>query len=122
MVGKARVIAEALPLLFVELQVLRSGIVIGPFSGTVMDGGHVPIVPRGNEIALGFGGTGLGLAPFGGAFESGADIGHLLHAGADRGEIGIGFDAAWRGKIDRARLIPVNSVGANDVINGPALL
>jgi len=29
-----------------------------------VDGGHVPIVARGDRIAVGLGGAGLGLAPF----------------------------------------------------------
>ena len=121
-VGEPRVVGEALAFLLVQLDVLLAGIVVGPFGGAVMDRRHVPVVARGDEAALGLGVARLGLAPLGGALERRADIGHLLHAGADRGEIRVGFDAARRGQIDRARLVPVDAVGADDVVERPALL
>jgi len=121
-IGEPRIAGEALLLLLVQLDMLRPGIVVGPLGGTVVDGGHVPVVARGDGVAFRLGGARLGLAPLRRAFEGGADIGHFLHAGADRGEIGVGFDAARRGEIDGARLIPVDAVGANDIIDGPALL
>jgi len=79
-------------------------------------------VTRGDRVAGGLGGAGLGLAPFRHAFEGRADVGHFLHARANSGEIGIGFDAAGRRQIDRSRLIPVDAIGPNDVVERPALL
>lgn len=121
-IGEPRIAGEALLLLLVQLDMLRPGIVVGPLGGTVVDGGHVPVVARGDGIAFGFRCARLGLAAPRCTFEGGADIRHLLHPGADRGEIGIRLHPARRGKIDRARLVPVDSVCANDIVDGPALL
>src|SRR5262249_2935886 len=53
--------------------------------------------------------------------EGRADVGHLLYPGADRREVGIGLDPARGGEIDRTRLVPIDAVGANDVVERPAL-
>src|SRR5215510_14119541 len=90
-------VRKAFPLFVVKLNVLWSGVVVGPLGGAVVNGGHVPIVARGDRIAVRLGGAGLGLAPFRRAFERRADVGHFLHARANGGEIGIGFHAAGRG-------------------------
>jgi hypothetical protein len=74
------------------------------------------------RIAAGFGVAGLGLAPFRRAFEGRADVGHFLHARANGREIRIGFHATGRRQIDRSRLIPVDAIGPNDVVERPALL
>ena len=87
-----------------------------------MHRGHEEIVARG-DFAIGLrGGIGLGLAAPGDRGEGGADIGHLLHPLADTGEIGIGLDAARRMDIERTRLIPIDAVGADDIVDEPALL
>ena len=65
------------------------------------------------------GGARLGLAPLSRALERRTDVRHLLHAAADRGEVGVGFNTAGRGKIDRARLVPIDAVRPNDVVEGP---
>ena len=63
----------------------------------------------------------LGFAPPRGGFESRANIGHLLDALADGGEVGVRFGAAGRVVIDAARLIPVDADRADDVVDQPAL-
>src|SRR5262249_27661975 len=113
-VGEPRIVGKAFPLLVVKLDVLLSGAVVWRLRGAVVNGGHVPIVARGDRIAVGLGGASLGLAPFRRAFEGRTDVGHFLHARANGGEIGIGFDAAGGGEIDRSRLIPVDAIGSND--------
>ena len=121
-VGEPHIVGKAFPLLVMKLDVLLSGVVVGPLGGAVVNGGHVPIVARGDRIAVGLGGAGLGLAPFRRAFEGRADVGHFLHARANGREIRIGFHAAGRRQIDRSRLIPVDAIGPNDVVERPALL
>src|SRR5262249_24716568 len=72
--------------------------------------------------AIGFlGGFGLGLAPPRHRLEGRADVGHLLHALADAGEIGVGLVAAGTAEIERARLVPVDAIGADDVVEEPTL-
>src|SRR5262249_1622380 len=46
---------------------------------------------------------------------------HFLHALADAGEIGVGLVAAGTAEIERARLVPVDAVGADDVVEEPTL-
>src|SRR5262249_55675634 len=64
----------------------------------------------------------LGLAPARDRLECGTDIRHLLHPLADAREIGVGFDAAWSVEVERSWLVPVDAVGADDVVDEPALL
>src|SRR5262249_4503083 len=54
--------------------------------------------------------------------ECRANVGEFAHLLADAGEIGAGFDAAGRVQIERARLVPVDAVGRNDVVEGPKLV
>jgi hypothetical protein len=83
---------------------------------------HEIVVARG-DLAIGLlGGLGLGLAAAGDRLERRADVGHLLHPLADAGEVGIGLVAARTAEIERARLVPVDTVGADDVVEEPALL
>src|SRR5262249_60676078 len=65
---------------------------------------------------------GFGLAPARHRLEGGTDVGHLLPPLADAGEIGVGFDAARSVEVERAWLVPVDAVGADDVVDQPALL
>src|SRR6202042_2242612 len=64
----------------------------------------------------------LGFAAAGDGGEGRADIGHLLHPLADAGEIGIGLDPAGGVDIERPRLVPIDAVGADDIVDEPALL
>ena len=101
---------------------LLAGIVIRPLGRAVVDSSHVPVVARRHRIAVGLGVACLGFSPLGGAFEGRTDIGHFLHTGTDGSEVGIGFDAARGGKIDRSRLVPVDAVGTDDIVERPTLL
>src|SRR5262249_58978274 len=87
-------------------------------------------VPRRNEeiiarrdFAIGLRrGIGLGLAAARHRRKGRADIGHFLHPLADAGEIGIGFDAAGQMDVQRTWLIPIDAIGANNIVDEPALL
>src|SRR5262249_59799067 len=61
-------------------------------------------------------------APARDRFESGTDVRHFLHPLADAGEIGVGLVAAWTAQIERGRWVRVDAVGADDVVDEPALL
>src|SRR5262249_61819470 len=67
------------------------------------------------------GGFRLGLAPACHRLEGRTDVGHLLHALADASKIGVGLVAAGTAEIERARLVPVDAVGADDVVEEPTL-
>jgi hypothetical protein len=121
-VRQPRVAGVAFPLLRVQGEVLPARIVVGPLGRAVVDRRHVPVVARRHEIALGFPLARLGLSSFRGALEGRADVGHFLHAGADGREIGIGLDPARGGEIDRSRLVLVDPIGANDIVESPPLL
>src|SRR5260370_31091663 len=72
-VSEPRIVGKAFSLLVVELDLLLSGVVVGPLGGAVVNARPVPIVTRGDRIAAGFGVAGLGLAPFRRVFEGRAD-------------------------------------------------
>src|SRR5262249_23127222 len=63
----------------------------------------------------------LGLAPARDRLEGRADVRHLLHPLADAGEISVGLVAAGTAEVERARLVPVDAVGADDVVEEPTL-
>ena len=83
---------------------------------------HEIIVARADQLVGLLGETRALLAAPRGRFEGRADIGHLLDALADGGEVGEGFDAARRLQIKRARLVPIDAVRLDDVVDRPALL
>ena len=122
MVGERGIFGVALALLVVERDVGLVVLVVGPLRRGPLDRRHEIIVAR-RHLAVGLlGGLGLGFAPARHRLECRADVGHLLHALADHREIGIGLVAARAAEIERARLIPVDAVGADDVVDQPALL
>jgi hypothetical protein len=122
MIRQPRIGREGFPLLLVQADMRRPAVVIRPFRGAVMHRRHEPIVPRRDQRTLGLGRARLGLSPLRGAFERRPDIGHLLHPRADRREIRIRFRPAWRRQIHRSRLVPVNAVGADHIVQRPPLL
>src|SRR6202008_2804525 len=63
----------------------------------------------------------LSIVPARDRLEGGADVRHLLDPLADAGEIGVGLVAAGTAEIERARLVPVDAVGADDVVEEPSL-
>src|SRR6516162_4977595 len=96
-------------------------LIVGPLRRSPLNRGHEIIVARGHP-AIGFlGRFCLGLAPARDRLEGRADVRHLLHPLADAGEIGVGLVAAGTAEIERARLVPVDAVGADDVVEEPTL-
>ena len=122
MIGERGVFRVALALLVVVGDVGLVVLVIGPLRRAPVHRRHEIVVARGDLVADLLGRLGLGLAPARNRLESRADIRHLLHALADAGEIGVGLVAAGAVEIKRARLVPVDAVGADDVVDEPALL
>ena len=97
-------------------------LIVRPLRGAPMDGRHEVVVAR-RHLAIGLlGRFRLRLAPARNCLEGGSDVGHLLDALTDAGEIGGSFDAARSVEIERAWLVPVDAVGADDVVDEPALL
>ena len=121
-IGERRVFRVALALLVVVGDVGLVVLVIGPLRRAPVHRRHEVVVARGHLAVGVLGGLRLGLAPARHRLEGRADVGHLLHPLADAGEIRIGLVAARAAEIERARLIPVDAVGADDVVEQPALL
>ena len=90
------IVRKAFPLFFVKRNMPLSRIIVGPLGSPVMDGGHVPIVTCGNQIAFCLGSTRLCFAPLSRAFKRRADIGHFLHPRPNRSKVGIGFNPTGR--------------------------
>ncbi len=122
MIGERGVFGIALALLVVVGDVGLVVLVIGPLRRAPVHRGHEIVVARGDLVADLLGRLRLGLAPACNRLEGGTDIRHLLHALADAGEVGVGLVAARAVEIERARLVPVDAVGADDVVDEPALL
>jgi hypothetical protein len=122
MVRERRVLSVALALLVVVGDVGLVVLVIRPLRRAPVHRRHEVVVARGHLVIGLRRRLGLGFAPARHRFEGGADVSHLLHALADAGEIGVGLVAAGAAEIQRARLIPVDAVGADDVVEEPALL
>ncbi len=120
-VGERGILRVALALLVVVGDVGFVVLVVGPLRGAPMHRRHEEIVARGHLVIGLRRGVGLGFAALGHGGEGRADIGHLLHALADAGKIGIGLDAARQMDVERARLVPVDAVGADDIVDQPAL-
>src|SRR5258707_1975141 len=90
---------QSMPASYCEVDVLLSRVIVGPLCSTIVNGGHVPIVTGGDQIAVCLGSLGLGLTPFSGAFERRADVSHFLHASANGGEVGIVLHPAGCGSV-----------------------
>ncbi len=122
MIGERGIFGVAFALLVVVGDVGLVVLVVGPLRRAPMHRRHEEIVARG-DLAVGLRrGIGLGLAAARDGGKGRADIGHLLHPLANAGEIGIGLDAARQMDVERARLVPIDAVGADDVVDQPALL
>jgi len=87
-----------------------------------LKGSHEIIVARGDVAAGLLGGLGLGLSPPRHRLERRRNVGHLLDALADTRDVGAALRAAGARDVHRARLVPVDAVGADDVVEQPALL
>ena len=122
MIGERGVLGVALALLVVVGDVGLVVLVVGPLRRAPVHRRHEVVVARGHLVAGLLGGLRLGLAPARHRLEGRADVGHLLHPLADAGEVGVGLVAAGAVEIERARLVPVDAVGADDVVEEPALL
>src|SRR3989441_1777481 len=122
MISELGVLGVALALAIVERDILLVVLVERPLRGGVVHGRHEIVRSRGDELSGLLGGLRLCLAAAGGRFESGRDIGELLHALSDRREIRVRLRAAGRVVVDRARLVPVHSDRPDGVVEEPALL
>src|SRR5262245_2458036 len=121
MIRQRRIFRVAFALLVVVGDVGFVVLIVRPLRRAPMDRGHEVIVARGH-FAIGLlGRFRLGLAPARHRLERWADVRHLLHALADAGEIGVSLVAARTAEIERARLVPVDAVGADDVVEEPTL-
>ena len=122
MIGERGIFGIAFAFLVVIGDVGFIVFVVGPLRGAPVHRGHEEIIARG-DLAIGLGGgIGLGLAAARHRRKGRTDVGHFLHPLANAGEIGIGFDAARQMDVQRARLIPIDAIGPNDVVDEPALL
>ena len=122
MIGELGISGEAFALPGVERDVGLVVLVIGPLRRRPLDRCHEIVVARSHLVVSLLRGPSLGFAAAGDGFEGRSDVGHLLHALADDREIRIGLVAAGRVQIERARLVPVDAVSADDVVDEPALL
>ena len=121
MIGKRRIFGVAFALLIVIGDVGLVVLVVGPLGRAPMHRGHEEVVARRDLVIGKCRCIGLGLATPRYRGKGRTDIGHLLHPLADAGKIRVGFNAARRVDIERPRLIPVDAVGANDIVDQPAL-
>src|SRR5262249_33436041 len=64
----------------------------------------------------------LGLAPSRYRFEGRRNVGHLLDALADAGDVGQSFGPARAGDIDGSRLVPIDAVRSHGIVEDPALV
>src|SRR5215831_9698067 len=120
-IRQRRVFGVAFALLVVVSDVGFVVLIVGPLRRAPMHRGHEVIVARGHPAIGLLGRFCLGLAPARDRLEGRADVRHLLHPLADAGEIGVGLVAAGTAEIERARLVPVDAVGADDVVEEPTL-
>ncbi len=122
MIGERRIFRVALALLVVIGDIGLVVLVIGPLRGAPMHRRHEEVIACGYLVVGERRGIGLGLAAPRHGGERGSDIGHLLHPLADAGKVGIGLNAAGQMNVERSRLVPVDAVGADDVVDEPTLL
>lgn len=97
-------------------------LIVRPLRRTPVHRRHEIVVARSDLAARVLGGLRLGLTAARHRFERRRDVGHLLDALAHAGDVGCALHAARPADVDRARLIPVDAVGTDDVVECPALL
>src|SRR5262245_44535562 len=122
MVRERGVFRVAFALLVVVGDVGLVVLVVGPLRRAPVHRRHEVVVARGHLVIGLLGRLRLGLAPARDRLEGGPDVRHLLHPLADTRKIGVRLVAARAAEIERARLVPVDAVGADDVVEEPALL
>src|ERR1019366_1045984 len=97
-------------------------LIIWPLRRAPVDCRHEVVVAR-RHLPIGFlRGFGFGFAATSDRLEGRADVSHLFHAFADACEIGSGLVAAWAAQIQRTWLVPIDAVGADNIVEEPALL
>src|SRR4051794_24391301 len=97
-------------------------LVVGPLRRAPIHRRHEIVVARRDHAAGLFSTLGLRFAAHRDRLEGRRDIGHLLDPLAHDMDVGLAFHAAGAGDVDRARLVPVDTVGADDVVEQPALV
>ncbi len=121
MVRQLRIFEIALPLLLIEEDVLGVVLVDRPLRSAPEVGGHEEVVARADLV--------LALRRFEcprfppprHRFKCRRDIGEFLHARADRRDVGRGLRAQRRRQSRKARLIPIDAIRTNDVVEYPSL-
>ena len=111
----------AIALGLIECAIFLAAIIERPLRRRVLNGSNEIVGACGDALPILFGFFCLGFATAGRCFKSGREVGKLLHALTNAGEVGVSLDAAGHVIADGARLIPVGAVGADDVIDKPAL-
>ncbi len=122
MVGQRRILRIVLALLQMAADVLFVVLVVGPLRRAPIHRRHEIVVARRDHAAGLFGALGLRFAAHRDRLERRRDVGHLLDPLAHDMDVGLAFHAAWAGDVDRSRLIPVDTVGADDIVEQPALV
>src|SRR5260370_17492603 len=90
--------------------------------GAPMHGRNEEVLARRHQLARRLSSTGLCLSTPCSRFEGWRGVREFLDALPDRGEIRDRLDAAGRAQIDRARLVPIDAIGTDAVLNEPPLL
>ena len=121
-VGEPRIARVARAFALVVAEVLLVVLVDGPLRGAPMHGRHEEVLAGCHPLARRLRGARLGLPTLRGRLESGRGIREFLDALSDRREVCIRLHATGRAQIGRARLVPIDAIGTDDVVDEPALL
>ena len=122
MVRQLGIFEIALPLLLIEEDVLGVVLVDRPLRSAPEVRGHEKVVARADLVLLLRRFDRPRFPPSRHRFECRRDIGEFLHARADRRDVGGGLRTQRRRQSGQARLIPVDAVRTDDVVEDPALL
>ena len=116
------VLGVALALLEMAGDVRFVVLIVRPLRRAPIHRRHEIVIARGDLVARLLRSLRLGLAAARHRLEGRRDVAHLLDALANADDVRGALRPARRADIDRARLVPVDAVGANGVVEQPALL